>query len=136
MTAPAATGLFNCANGLPNGRGANSLGNINEKARYCDPNLVSSYFASTIIPLISPNKCLQAVYAVRRLIGEDKSIRNDTVVQRISKFTKKDVLGEDNISPPEFLAGVFLYTTFIDNRVGTNTIAFLCLSIHGLLSDH
>ena len=124
LTSSAITGLLQCAVNLPDGR-SNALGDVVSKALEIEPSKVAEYFSKKIIPLIDPNKRSLAVLALREMIAKDVTINGDTVVDPVSGTTKNTLLKQSKFVLADFLAGVFLYTTAIDNRIGKEAAKFV-----------
>ena len=124
LTSNAVTGLLNCTVNLPGGRG-NALGNVALKAAGADPMKTAAYFSKKVIPLIAPDKLKQALLALREIIIQDKTIHEDTVVELVSGTTKSALRKQSRFIPADFLAGVFLYTAAINNRIGKESSGFM-----------
>ena len=118
------TWLMQCTSNLPDGR-SNSVGNVISGAQDVEPRQVAEYFAKKIIPLINPNKRKLAVLVLCDIIKNDEAISAGTVVDLVSGTTKKALLMQSQFVLSNFLAGVFLYTTTIDNRVGKEATEFI-----------
>ena len=116
LTSYTVTTLLQCAANLPDSR-SNGLGEIITKARDAEPRKVAQYFAKNVIRLIDPNKRKLAVLAIRDLVMSD-DISNDTVVEMVSGTTKKALQKQSQFVLSDFLAGVFLFSTTLDNRAG------------------
>ena len=121
LTNNAVTGLLQCVSNLPDGRG-NGLGNVVSGAREVDPQKIAEYFSKKVIPLLDPNKQKLAIRAIREIIIADDTISGDTAVGGI---TKKALQKQSSIVLADFLAGVFLYTAAVDNRIGKEATAFI-----------
>ena len=119
MTHETVNQLLNCRSGLPTGRGKHSLGNVTGKARKACPEKVKDYFLQNIVPLISPQQRLGAFKAIKHIIENDKLVDPRDIAGL-------EPQGDDYISKEELaelLASSFLYTTYIDNKVGQKAIA-------------
>ena len=76
---------------------------------------LEDFFKTDVVSLLNPNKFKNIRMALTKVILEDESIEDDTVVNIINKTTKEN-LPEDNSSLERFLAGIFLYVLqFTDN---------------------
>jgi len=117
LTSYTVTKLLQCAANLPDSR-RNGLGEIVKKARDADPCKIAEYFAAKVIRLIDPNKRKLAVLAIRDMIINDEGIHDDTTVEMVSGTTKNALLAQGRFVLSDFLAGVFLFTTTVDNRIG------------------
>jgi len=123
MTSNAVNGLLDCRTGLPNGKGKNSLGNVIANAGTADIGEVSDYFSEEVVKrFIDPNRRRLLYCAIRTLIIEDDTIYEDTVVDLVNGTTKKALRTQSRLVLSHFLAGVFLYTVTVNNKVGVDTI--------------
>ena len=76
---------------------------------------LEDYFKTDVVSLLNPNRFQVIRLALTKIILEDESIEEDTVVNVISKTTKGE-LQEYHSSLERFLAGIFLYVLqFTDN---------------------
>ncbi|GHV07448.1 hypothetical protein FACS1894217_08310 [Clostridia bacterium] len=120
----AATLLLQCKTNLPDGR-SNALGDVISCAANAEPSAVAGYFAKKVIPLLDHNKRKLSVLALREIIMEDDTIRGDTVVETVSGTTKNALQKQSKFVLSDFLAGIFLFITTLDNRIGKEAIEFL-----------
>lgn len=116
--------LLNCTSNLPNKR-RNGLGNIISNAENADPKAVATYFLKKVVPLIDSTMRKSAVIAMCELINKDDSIHANTIVDMVNHISKKTLRKQNRIVLHDFLAGVFLYVTTIDNRAGKETAALI-----------
>ena len=124
LTSNAVTGLFRCTTNLPNGR-SNALGNVISGAMEVEPKAVSTYFAGKVVPLLDLGKYKLAVLALREIIIKDEDIAGDTVIDLVSSTTKNALRKQSEFVLADLFAGIFLYTTSINNRIGKEAAGFL-----------
>ncbi|MDR1532434.1 MAG: NACHT domain-containing protein [Clostridiales bacterium] len=118
LTSNAVTSLLQCAANLPDGK-SNSLGNVISGGKDADPVKTAAYFSDKVIKaLLDPNKRKLAVLAITDLIRNDDGIGGDVVVDRVGSKTKNALLMQSRFVLSEFLAGVFLFATQVNNIVG------------------
>ena len=115
LSSNAVTGLLQCTSNLPDSR-SNSLGDVISGAEKVDPQKVAEYFSKKVIPLLAERK--PVVLALKAIILNDESISDDTVVELVSGTIKKTLQEQSRFVFSDFLAGIFLYTTTVDNRIG------------------
>ena len=94
-------------------------------AAKADPKEVSSYFAKRIVPLIAPDKRKLVVLALQEIIINDESISMDTIVELVNGATKNALRKQSKFVLADFLAGIFLYTATINNRIGKKATEFV-----------
>ncbi len=74
------------------------------------------YFKTDVVSLLNPNKFQTIRAALIKVILEDESIEEDTIINRFTKKTK-EFIGEDDSPLEVFLTGIFLYVLqFTDNN--------------------
>lgn len=118
LSSNAVTNLLQCESNLPNTR-KNALGDVISKAENADPQKVAEYFADKLVDqFLKPGEQKKAILAIRELIIQDGSIGENTVVEIVSKRTKKALLVQSEFVLHQFLAGVFLFVVPRDNRLG------------------
>jgi len=120
----AITPLLQCTSNLPDNR-SNGLGEVITKAQNADPAKVAGYFVKKVIPLIDLSRYKLVILALRKIIAEDDTIHGDTVIEKVSGVTKKALRKQSHFTLPNFLAGVFLYTVSINNRIGKQATEFI-----------
>ena len=121
------TPLLQCTANLPDSR-SNGLGEVISKAQEADPTQIARYFAAKISPLLDKDMSKDAVRAIVAIIADDETIHGDTVVDVVGGITKKALLKQSKFTLPSFLAGVFLYTTTVDNRIGKEAAALVTVA--------
>ena len=117
LTSNAVTGLLQCTANLPDGR-SNALGNVVLGAADAEPKKVAEYFSKKVVPLADPSKHKLLVLVLREMTIEDEDINENAIVELVSGTTKNALRKQSKFVLADFLAGVFLYTTSIDNRIG------------------
>jgi tetratricopeptide (TPR) repeat protein len=79
--------------------------------------------------LLNEKKRKLAVFALLDINANDNDINDDTIVELASGTTKKALLSQGagtlEVVLSDFLAGVFLYTTQIDNEIGKNAVKYI-----------
>ena len=121
LTSYTVTTLLQCAANLPDTR-SNGLGEIITNAQKADPRKVAEHFSVKVIPLLDPNMRKLAVLAICDMIKNDEGIPGDTIVDMVSGATKKTLTNQSQFVLSCFLAGVFLFTTTRNNRVGKDAV--------------
>ena len=87
----------------------------------CNAAELADYFRENVIPLLDQNKSANIVLAIKDIISKDDVIKPSTIVEHVSKLTKKQLLGKDDICLDRFLAGLFLYVMVnTNNKDGRN----------------
>lgn len=81
---------------------------------------ITEFFKEQVIPLLDQNKIADIVLAMKDIISKDDAIKPDTVIEHISKHSKKQLLGKEEIYPDRFLAGLFLYVIVSTNNKGSS----------------
>lgn len=118
LSSSAVTALLQCTSNLPDSR-SNALGNVISGAENALPQKVAEYFANKIITkFLEYGKRKLAVLAIRELVAKDESISGNDVVETVSGTTKNALLMQSTVVLSDFLAGVFLFVTQVDNRAG------------------
>ena len=104
----------------------NRLSGVVELARTARRSYVVAAFEADVISMIDPDKCEQAVLALRYLIDNDKAIE-DVKSESFEKYmgtTKNALLSQGECVFTDFLAGIFLYTVVcVVNTVGKNFVS-------------
>lgn len=104
---------------------------ITNPARTADPQEVAVYFKKNVLPLLDGNRRKHIILVLKDIIANDQPVRvgnkfqgidDDTRVDKVGGVTKKMLASQTAFCFHEFLAGVFLYTTAINNRSGKDTI--------------
>lgn len=104
---------------------------ITNPARTADPQEVAVYFKQNVLPLLDANRRKHIILALKDIVANDKpekignkfqGIDDDTQVDIVGGVTKKVLASQTAFCFHEFLAGVFLYTTAINNRSGKDTV--------------
>ena len=117
-TSNAINRLLAYASNLSDGR-RNGLGNVISGAQNAEPGKVAEYFENRVIAqfLAEENRKL-AVLAIRDLITKDTSIGGGDIVEKVSGTTKNALQMQSKFVLSNFLAGVFLFVTQLNNKIG------------------
>ena len=104
---------------------------ITKPARKADPQEVAAYFMQNVLPLLNANRRKHIILALKDIVANDKpekvskkflGIDDDTPVDKVGGVTKRMLASQTTFCFHEFLAGVFLYTTAVDNTIGKDTV--------------
>jgi hypothetical protein len=125
LSSSAVTWLMQCTANLPNDNRSNSKGAVITKAQESEPYKVAEYFSKKVIPLIDPNKRKLAVLALCDIVKNDESIQAGTVMDIVSGITKNALREQSKFSLANFLSGVFLYTTTVENKTNKEAVEFI-----------
>lgn len=79
-----------------------------------------------MVSQLDPNKKKLVILSIRDIIACDDSIRNDTVVETVNNFTKKDIQEMNAFIFEDFLVGVFLYSVLnVDNEKNEKMVSVI-----------
>ncbi|MBQ7172418.1 MAG: hypothetical protein IJR89_09110 [Clostridia bacterium] len=72
-----------------------------------------------VIPLLDQNLIPNMVLAIKDIINGDSSIEDGTVIERVSRQTKKQVMAGKNICVYKFLSGILFYVVTATKNIGS-----------------
>lgn len=107
--------LFSCDKGVP--------GDIIDGVNQTDPSSIANYFRQNVSLLIDPNKRQIIVNAIKAIIKDDQTIKDDTVLIQSGNLTKRQIINTNTIEFFEFISGIFIYCiNTTNNTEGKDTL--------------
>lgn len=106
-------------------RGAANLAiDVTDGAKNANPNDVVLFFQENVVSQLDPNKKKLVILSIRDIIVCDDSIKNDTVVEAVNNFTKKEIQEMNAFVFEDFLVGIFLYSVLnVDNEKNEKVVS-------------
>ena len=104
-----ASTLFSCDKGVSN--------DIIDCATQTDMVSIASYFRYNVSPLIDPNKRQIVINAIKAIIKDDDTIKNDTTIIKSGNLSKHQIINANTFEFSEFVSGVFIYCITTTNNI-------------------
>lgn len=123
-----ASTLFSCDKGVPSDI-VDCIGQI-------DPAFITNYFRCDVSSLIDPNKRQLFINAIKAIIKDDQTIKDDTVIIKGGNLTKRQVINTNALEFFEFISGIFVYCiTTTNNTDGKGTLSEITYEYLNSLED-